>query len=592
MATSLLNEVFKGLRTALLHGVAGLTDGELLEAFVRRRDHAALAALVARHGPLVWGVCKRLLPHEPDAEDAFQATFLILVRKASAIRDPELVANWLFGVARQTAHKARVVAARRRLRERQVQEMPEPVAPACAAEPDLRPLLDRELAGLPEKYRILILLCDLEGKTRKEAARQLNVPEGTLAGRLIRARALLAQRLARLGRDLAGAAPAALLAAETASAAVPAPVLARTISAATAVAAGEAVATVASPAVAALTEGVLTAMFHSKLKAVGAVLLGLAACTCLALAAGQSASSEPPRGTDSPTAGKVEQPGGKAAQAGAADLEALWQDLASKDDAKASRALLALSARPRESVAFLKDRLKAVKLDTERLRKLVAELDDEKFAVREAAAKQLIAEVEYQGKPAQAVLEEYLKKDGTLEFKSRIRKVLEKFPSEKKSVASNGMMGAGGYYPPAGVAPVPVLPPAAPKGIGFPAKPATGTPIPAPSAPVPAKNGNPPNSVVGPVPSEPAAKPPAIKVVPPPTASGPLPSWGVPENVPAGPPTGPSGAWLRAVRAVALLESIGTPEARAILETLATGEVEALPTQEARAALERLGSGK
>src|SRR4051794_26726608 len=129
--------------------------------------------------PIVWGVCRRLLPHEPDAEDAFQATFLVLVRKASAIRDPALVANWLYGVARQTARKARVVAARRRLRERQVLDMPEPVAPACQAEPDLRPLLDRELARLPEKYRVLILLCELEGKTRKEAARQLGVPEGT-----------------------------------------------------------------------------------------------------------------------------------------------------------------------------------------------------------------------------------------------------------------------------------------------------------------------------------------------------------------------------------------------------------------------------
>ena len=140
MPTSQTSEVIPDLRGA------ELTDGQLLEGFVSRRDNAALATLVRRHGAMVWGVCRRLLDNHHDAEDAFQATFLVLVRKAGAIAPREMVANWLYGVARQTALKARATAARRKGRERQVAEMPEPTAANQGLWRDLRPLLDEEVS--------------------------------------------------------------------------------------------------------------------------------------------------------------------------------------------------------------------------------------------------------------------------------------------------------------------------------------------------------------------------------------------------------------------------------------------------------------
>src|SRR5689334_12137358 len=128
-------------RTVLLQGGAGLTDGELLACFVEHRDDAAFTALVRRHGPMVWGVCRRLLSHH-DAEDAFQAAFLVLCRKAASIRPRDMVANWLYGVAHQTALQARRTAARRGARERQVRDVPEPAAADQDPSDDLRPVLD------------------------------------------------------------------------------------------------------------------------------------------------------------------------------------------------------------------------------------------------------------------------------------------------------------------------------------------------------------------------------------------------------------------------------------------------------------------
>src|SRR5436190_2239666 len=141
MATGQISEAVQHLRRAvLLRDGAGLTDGELLEGFVSRRDEAALAALVRRHGPMVWGVCRRILRNHHDAEDAFQATFLVLARKAGTVVPREMVANWLYGVACQTAMKARATAARRKGREKQVTHLPEPAVAEQDLWLDLQPL--------------------------------------------------------------------------------------------------------------------------------------------------------------------------------------------------------------------------------------------------------------------------------------------------------------------------------------------------------------------------------------------------------------------------------------------------------------------
>lgn len=267
MATSQLTEFIQHLRTSVLLGNGtGLTDGQLLGLFVDQRDQAAFAALVKKHGPMVWGVCRRLLL-EHDAEDAFQATFLVLVRRAGSVKPREMVGNWLYGVAHQTALKARAMVAKRKGRERQVTEMPEPATTGNDLWNDLRPLIDQELSRLPDKLRAVIILCDLEGKTRKEAARQLRCPEGTVASRLNQARTMLAKRLARLGLPVSGGALATVLSQKAASAFVPPLIVSSTIKAATLLAAGQTMtAGLVSSKVIALSEGVVKAMMLSKAK--------------------------------------------------------------------------------------------------------------------------------------------------------------------------------------------------------------------------------------------------------------------------------------------------------------------------------------
>jgi RNA polymerase sigma factor (sigma-70 family) len=278
MATSQVSEVIRHLRrTVLLRDAAVQTDGQLLEGFISRREEAALTVLVQRHGPMVWGVCRRVLHNYHDAEDAFQATFLVLVRKAASIVPREMVVNWLHGVAHQTALKARATAAKRKARERQVTEMPDLETRQDHQLDDLQLLLDQELSCLPQKYRVVLLLCDLEDKTRTQAAQQLGVPEGTVAGRLARARVMLAKRLARHGLAVSGGAVALAISNNAASACVPAPLLMSTIQAATLVAANHAATGVVSASVAALTEGVLKAMFMTKLKFATAIVVAMVA---------------------------------------------------------------------------------------------------------------------------------------------------------------------------------------------------------------------------------------------------------------------------------------------------------------------------
>src|SRR5262249_47164678 len=152
MATSQTSEVIQHIRrTVLLGDAARLNDGQLLEDYVSRRDEGAFVTLMRRHGPMVWGVCRRVLHSHHDAEDAFQATFLVLVRKAASIQPRQMVANWLYGVAHQTALNARTTATRRKERERQVMDMPEPAAVEPGFGRDLQALLDKELSRLPDK---------------------------------------------------------------------------------------------------------------------------------------------------------------------------------------------------------------------------------------------------------------------------------------------------------------------------------------------------------------------------------------------------------------------------------------------------------
>jgi RNA polymerase sigma factor (sigma-70 family) len=274
MATSRLHRVLHDLRRAArLPNEAGPTDGQLLGWFIERRDPAAFETLVRRHGPMVLGVCRRVLGDVHNAEDAFQASFLVLVQKANTVVPREAVANWLYGVAHRTALGARAKAIRRQARERQVKDMPHPLTKAEAAWEELKPVLDEELGRLPDKYRLPVILCHLESRSRKEVARQLKLPEGTLSSRLATARKLLARRLTRRGLVFSAGALSTALSERTATAAVPASLLGSTLKVAADIATGQAWADVVSADVAALVEGVRKAMFVSKLKVAGLLLL-------------------------------------------------------------------------------------------------------------------------------------------------------------------------------------------------------------------------------------------------------------------------------------------------------------------------------
>jgi RNA polymerase sigma factor (sigma-70 family) len=173
------------------------TDEHLLSDYVARQDAAAFAAIVRRYGGLVSGVCRRVLGREQDVEDAFQATFLVLVRKASSLSRPNLLGNWLYGVAYRIASKIRCTNMRQRSREAPMVDLPAPDAQDDASWRDLRPILDDELRRLPERYRRPIVLFYLEGKSAEEVATALGRPRGTVLSQLARAREQLRLRLSR-----------------------------------------------------------------------------------------------------------------------------------------------------------------------------------------------------------------------------------------------------------------------------------------------------------------------------------------------------------------------------------------------------------
>jgi len=257
--------------------VGGLSDGRLLERFCARQEAAAFEALVRRHGPMVWGVCRRVLRDHHDAEDAFQATFLVLARRADSVHPAERVGAWLYGVASRTARKAQATRAKRRRRESSASGLPDPPAGRSDPSAGLSDRLDWELNRLPEKYRLPVVLCGLEGKTHLEAADQLGWPVGTVAGRLSRAHALLAKRLGGRGGATPAAAVEALLAsARGPAAALPARLIEPACRAAIPTAVGGALAAGAvSAEVLSLVKGVSQMMMLSKLKVVAAALLAV-----------------------------------------------------------------------------------------------------------------------------------------------------------------------------------------------------------------------------------------------------------------------------------------------------------------------------
>jgi RNA polymerase sigma factor (sigma-70 family) len=188
-----------GAAVATGPGAGRVSDGGLLERFIAARDAEAFRALIHHHGPMVLGVCRRVLHHEQDAEDAFQATFLVLVRKAASIAKRPSLGSWLYGVAYRVSMKAKMRAQRRRAHERLAVNKSTQDGHEEVLWRDLKPVLDEEIHRLPERYRAPIVLCYLEGRPYAEAAEQLGCSKGTIAQRLVEGRERLRERLTRRG---------------------------------------------------------------------------------------------------------------------------------------------------------------------------------------------------------------------------------------------------------------------------------------------------------------------------------------------------------------------------------------------------------
>jgi RNA polymerase sigma factor (sigma-70 family) len=277
--------------------LAGLSDAELLERYLAGRDEAAFEAIVQTHGPMVLGLCRRML-HEPeDVHDAFQATFLVLVKKGAAIRERDLLSNWLYGVAYRVASRARRYRQRRRGRE--ITAMVANLAAPAPSEPielgELKPILDSELNRLPLQYRAAIVLCYLHGRTHEQAAASIGCPVGTVRSRLARGRDLLRKRLTRLGYapSVLFLKPGVELPCGLFTEPVPQALLTQTVSAGLAFGATPTIPTgVAAASVLALTRGALTTMQLTQFKWLGLTILAALASAGGVIAVSQSTARD------------------------------------------------------------------------------------------------------------------------------------------------------------------------------------------------------------------------------------------------------------------------------------------------------------
>jgi RNA polymerase sigma factor (sigma-70 family) len=275
MADRQLKTVMQHIRRLALPPGCRLSDRELLERFISRRDEGAFAALVQRHGPMVLGVCRRVLRHDQDAEDACQAAFLVLARKAGSIRKRDCAGSWLHGVAYRIARNLSREIARRRARERPVKETSQTDPARDLSWREVRAALDQVIDGMPERYRAPLVLCYLEGKTRDEAAQHLGWTLGTLRGRLERGRELLRSRLVRRGLTLGAALLGSTLAPQ-ATAAVPPSLVMATVQAAKWTLTNPALPiSLVSAQVAVLTKGALKTMTLTKVKIAAGFLVAL-----------------------------------------------------------------------------------------------------------------------------------------------------------------------------------------------------------------------------------------------------------------------------------------------------------------------------
>jgi RNA polymerase sigma factor (sigma-70 family) len=419
MARSQLDKVLGRVRNLLAaHRAGSVPDRGLLDDFIARRDEAAFAALVHRHGAMVLSVCRRTLNHAADAEDACQATFLVLANKAASIRKRDALGSWLHGVAFRVARKLRADRARRTRGKTSLVDVADVDTTAEVTWREVQAVLDEELARLPDSYRAPLVLCYLEGKTQDEAARELGWSTGTLRGRLGRGRERLRGRLVRRGLTLSAALFGAILGETTAFGTVSVTLETSLVRAALAgVSDGAVAAGVVSAEVAALTQGVIKAMFLTKVRTAALVLLvtlitaGGGLLTYRAAIEASAATAAVPEVPAKPASQEKPRPAPAANPAAPADQ----------------------GAQPRPA-----------SVDDKTIRDLITQLGSEEFDTRNGAYKRL----EAIGEPALKLLRKAGQENTDAEVRQTARalvKAIEKtLFGEERSFKGHGQGGIGG----------------------------------------------------------------------------------------------------------------------------------------------------